>query len=562
MDGDLELDSDLDSYFESDLESDLDSDVDSGIGLESDVDSDFDPDLYSDEDLNEDLNENLNEDLITACKEGDREKARELIDRGADVNAIDKGGQTTVMCAIHAVDIDIGLIDDLIDRGADVNAKDSKGMSALRYAILKKRRYAAKKLIDRGADVHERDENGDTLLKEVCATVFEEKNMGKGYIWGDPGGLVEKLVTNGVNINERVVKSNGKTLLIATCEEGNIELAKILIDRGADINARDADGGTALIEACKKGNIELAKILIDNGANVNARDMYGNTALIYTCKGEDEIELAKILIEAGATVNAVNRSMDTALKEACEKENKELAKILIKEGADVNLKNKVGRIAFDFIDSISVKRELGLYSKQYMDEEVQKEVDKENSMNVAKGKAKDESKDIEVLDFFGDTALKKACKAGDMIQVKKLIEAGADINVVCGDGKTVFMWACEQKNEELIKALLDGSRVDAYAVDRDGKRTLEYFVDGISANKINIGDKDKIKKLKECIEMLIERGVNKEDMSQEMNRRGIDVELRKQLLEREASNSIRVKIVKSYDIPREENNRAKIFEKK
>ena len=61
----------------------------------------------------------------------------------------------------------------------------------------------------------------------------------------------------------------------------NTEIAKALIDKGADVNAEDKKRQTVLMIATAKGNIEIAKILIDKGADVNAKDINGATALMW-----------------------------------------------------------------------------------------------------------------------------------------------------------------------------------------------------------------------------------------------------------------------------------------
>ena len=69
-------------------------------------------------------------------------------------------------------------------------------------------------------------------------------------------------------------------------KRGHLEVAKFLLDHGADVNARD---GFALIEASVYGHLEVAKLLLDYGADVNARD---GSALI-EASGHDLVELLK-----------------------------------------------------------------------------------------------------------------------------------------------------------------------------------------------------------------------------------------------------------------------------
>ena len=94
------------------------------------------------------------------------------------------------------------------------------------------------------------------------------------------------------------------------CDRGNTEIAKLLIEYGADVNAIGI-GTSPLHWACHRGNTEMAKLLIEHGADVNASE-YGRTQLhraIDMC----EREIVKLLIEYGADVNAKDESGWTPL---------------------------------------------------------------------------------------------------------------------------------------------------------------------------------------------------------------------------------------------------------
>ena len=84
---------------------------------------------------------------------------------------------------------------------------------------------------------------------------------------------------------------------------GHLELAKLLIDKGADVNARDKGGRTALMEAALEGHFELAKLLIDKGADVYAKQKSGWTALMSAAASGD-LAMVKLLLEKGAHINA------------------------------------------------------------------------------------------------------------------------------------------------------------------------------------------------------------------------------------------------------------------
>ena len=96
---------------------------------------------------------------------------------------------------------------------------------------------------------------------------------------------------------------NGKP--ITKSEKNDVELAKVVIDKGANINYKDRNGNTALHYCVYYKNYELMKYLVDNGANVNAQDNNGNTPLILAIMRDFE-KFSDFLIDNGADKNIKN----------------------------------------------------------------------------------------------------------------------------------------------------------------------------------------------------------------------------------------------------------------
>ncbi len=79
--------------------------------------------------------------------------------------------------------------------------------------------------------------------------------------------------------------------------KGNLVVARLLIKKGADVNAKNNDGETALMLASLNGNFEAANLLIEKGADVNAKSNKGKTALEYSFL---DTRMAELLRKAGA----------------------------------------------------------------------------------------------------------------------------------------------------------------------------------------------------------------------------------------------------------------------
>ena len=95
------------------------------------------------------------------------------------------------------------------------------------------------------------------------------------------------------------------TLLTFACSTGNVEAARLLLDRFADPNHLARDGASPLVLACGRGDIDLVDLLLDAHANVN-RDAYGVTPLIAACAG-GHVAVTWKLIESNADVNQGKR---------------------------------------------------------------------------------------------------------------------------------------------------------------------------------------------------------------------------------------------------------------
>jgi uncharacterized protein len=102
----------------------------------------------------------------------------------------------------------------------------------------------------------------------------------------------------------------------------NIEAVKSAIDNGADVNCKEytvKEHPTALQLALKCGREEIARYLISKGANVNARDKKGDTCLFILDQFQNKAEMVKLLIENGADVTVINGFGQTLL-EICDPE--------------------------------------------------------------------------------------------------------------------------------------------------------------------------------------------------------------------------------------------------
>jgi predicted Ser/Thr protein kinase len=132
--------------------------------------------------------------------------------------------------------------------------------------------------------------------------------------------------------------------LIIAAARGDLQITTSLLDRGADVNARDGQGWTALLGAVDRGDQTIVEMLLDRGADVNAQDDQGWTALSGAAdRGHHEI--ARLLLERGADVNAARESGVTSLMIAASRGDHELVQMLLDRGANVNARSADGTTA-------------------------------------------------------------------------------------------------------------------------------------------------------------------------------------------------------------------------
>ena len=171
------------------------------------------------------------------------------------------------------------------------------------------------------------------------------------YVFGQEFDKAKELVRGGVNVNFQD-ESSGSTALMLACGFNFADMAKFLVEHGADLNLQDKRGRTALMIAAGRSD-EIFDFLLSKGADIKPEDRQGLNAFYHACVGvvSDSVSLAavKALLDKGADVNHAPGHGDmegfTCLMLAARSGHSELAGLLIKSGANVNHKAKNGQTA-------------------------------------------------------------------------------------------------------------------------------------------------------------------------------------------------------------------------
>jgi len=198
-----------------------------------------------------------------------------FFDAGINPNGKDEtDGRTALISAAARGDLDV--VNVLVQRGADVNVKDNLSYTALFHAIEAMYDEVALVLMSQPTlDPNARGKNGTTALIN--------------YVWRVRKDAVEKLLERGADVNAQ--DADGDAPLHGAAQMGDMEILNLLLDKGADPNIKNRLGGTPLMWAAVFGNEPVAVRLLKSGANPALKDADGMTALDWANKNKrDKLE--------------------------------------------------------------------------------------------------------------------------------------------------------------------------------------------------------------------------------------------------------------------------------
>lgn len=253
------------------------------------------------------LDRELNTDFRQRVCEGDVEAAREHLDSGAEVDGRCIGWYTALMDA--AFEGHRPMLTLLLQRGADVDAVDGEyGTTSLFKALQGDHWDAARLLIEHGAD----------------PTVGQVSPVRSAVEHDLPESLF-LLLAAGVDPND--VETFHQSLLMEAVGRGHARIVTVLLQAGADVEwEEDITHSTALSLAARSGHTEIAKLLLDHGAKVDI-------ALAAHLGLEDRV---REFLDNGIDPNTMGVRLRTPLQSAVVGGHVAVLKLLIDHGADVN----------------------------------------------------------------------------------------------------------------------------------------------------------------------------------------------------------------------------------
>ena len=265
--------------------------------------------------------------LHGAAKKNATTTAEVLIRHGADVNAKGNDGVTPMHYAVWKDAAETAEV--LIRHGADVNTKDENGMTPMHYAAFYDAAETVKVLLKHGADIQAKNNKGETPLN--YAAFYDAAETAK--VLRRYGGREQAALENQRQEQATSDDKHGVTPLHKAAANNRYKTAEVLLNNGADVNAKNKYGWTPLHLAALNNASATAEVLLKQGADVNAKDKYGFTPL-HDAAEKDASATAEVLLEQGADVNAKDNDGFTPLHRAEQNNAAETAKLLLRYGAN------------------------------------------------------------------------------------------------------------------------------------------------------------------------------------------------------------------------------------
>ncbi|XP_074194718.1 ankyrin-2 isoform X38 [Rhinolophus sinicus] len=428
--------------------------------------------------------------LHLAAKEGHVGLVQELLGRGSSVDSATKQkGNTALHIASLAGQAEVVRV--LVKEGADINAQSQNGFTPLYMAAQENHIDVVKYLLENGANQSTATEDGFTPLavalqqghNQAVAILLENDTKGKVRLPAlhiaarkDDTKSAALLLQSDHNADvqskmmvNRTTES-GFTPLHIAAHYGNVNVATLLLNRGAAVDFTARNGITPLHVASKRGNTNMVKLLLDRGGQIDAKTRDGLTPLHCAARsGHDQV--VQLLLERGAPLLARTKNGLSPLHMAAQGDHVECVKHLLQHKAPVD------DVTLDYLTALHVAAHCGHYrvTKLLLDKRANPNARalngftplhiacKKNRIKVMELLVK-YGASIQAITESGLTPIHVAAFMGHLNIVLLLLQNGASPDVTNIRGETALHMAARAGQAEVVRCLLrNGALVDARA---------------------------------------------------------------------------------------------------
>jgi serine/threonine-protein phosphatase 6 regulatory ankyrin repeat subunit B len=420
--------------------------------------------------------------LIAALHGGYIEVAELLFQHGANVEVQGKDEQTPLHRAIGWPNTSaVTALHFLLKHGANVTALRKDLWTPL-HLVAARGDFGVAQFLDYAAEGSPRDQKGATPMRGLLSGGFD---IARALL--DLGANVNAEDNRGWTPLHRVLRAEGYS------DEQRFGIAQLLIERGADVNAQDQCYGTPLHLVPYFLQLKLVQMLIDHGANVNAKNNRGQTPLHRVLgtddySGEDRFRVAQLLLEHGADVNSRNACGETPLHLAPYFLELKLVPMLVDLSVDVNAEDNQSRTPLHRVLETHGHPDKDRFSIVQLLVERGADVNvnsRNENLETLSGQLQlsqmlvDLSADVNAEDDQSRTPLHRVLEThghpdkdrSSLVQL--LVERGAGVNVNARNenGETLLHWASYHGQLQFVRMLIDhGANVNAE--DNQGRTPL------------------------------------------------------------------------------------------
>ncbi|XP_059376150.1 ankyrin-3 isoform X8 [Carassius carassius] len=383
--------------------------------------------------------------LHLASKEGHVDVVAELLKSGANVDAATKKGNTALHIASLAGQEEV--VRELVTNGANVNAQSQNGFTPLYMAAQENHLDVVRFLLENNSSQSIATEDGFTPLAvalqqghdQVVSLLLENDTKGKVRLPAlhiaarkDDTKSAALLLQNDHNADveskmmvNRMTES-GFTPLHIAAHYGNINVATLLLNRGAAVDFMARNDITPLHVAAKRGNGNMVKLLLDRGAKIDAKTKDGLTPLHCGARSGHE-QVVEMLLDRGAPILSKTKNGLSPLHMATQGDHLNCVQLLLQHNAPVD------DVTNDYLTALHVAAHCGHYKVAKVI------VDKKANPNA------------KALNGF--TPLHIACKKNRTKVMELLLKHGASMQAVTESGLTPIHVAAFMGHENIVKQL-------------------------------------------------------------------------------------------------------------
>lgn len=368
---------------------------------------------------------------------------RLLIPAGVDLLKINKVGSTYLHIMVQVGDTEI--VRKLIAAGINVSLKNKYDMTALMCAMNGKMQCE------------------DNKINEIVQLLFIPEQINEPLDAYGSTLLIKAIHTKNIELVrillERGAVMDPETILHYAAGIGSVEIARYLLEKGAHVDKADRKGRTPLLTAASGGHWDVVDLLLSRGASIHVKDDGGFTLLQCAVANRD-VKRAELLIEKGLNIDEFCRAGITPLMRAAQDGDIQMIESLLQRGADVNMRDNEGKSSIFY----ALDRYVYGYHKNV----------KVIQLLIAHGVL------IDIQTKEKLTPLTYAIQTGPLEHIQLLLDAGARIDLTDCNGHTALYFAIQKNRIDRLTLLF------TYGVNMQNERLSLHAAVGADPNIIQL----------------------------------------------------------------------------